>query len=52
MVERTIREQGVEIAPNFTDSEWRALDLTKEADWLKAVEAFRLRIEERFLKPV
>lgn len=42
----------MEIAPNFSDSDWRALDLTKEAEWLRAIEAFRLRLEERFLKPV
>ncbi len=42
----------MEIAPNFKDSAWVSLDLTKEADWLRAIEAFRMRIEERFLKPV
>jgi hypothetical protein len=42
----------VEIAPNFTDADWRALDLTNESHWLRAIEAFRLRIDERFLKPV
>ncbi|MFQ5741449.1 MAG: hypothetical protein ACE5JX_20830 [Acidobacteriota bacterium] len=42
----------MEIAPNFTDKDWQALDLSKEADRLRAIEAFRLRIEERFLKPV
>jgi hypothetical protein len=42
----------MEIAPNFTDADWKALDLTKEPDWLRAIEAFRLRIDERFLKPV
>jgi len=42
----------VEIAPNFTDADWKGLDLTKEPDWLRAIEAFRLRIDERFLKPV
>lgn len=42
----------MEIAPNFTDADWKALDLTKEPDWFRAIEAFRLRIEERFLKPV
>jgi hypothetical protein len=41
----------VEIAPGFTDADWKALDLTRE-DHLRAIEAFRLRIEERFLKPV
>jgi hypothetical protein len=45
-------ERDVEIAPNFHDSDWRALDLTKEADWARAIDAFRSRIEERFLKPV
>jgi len=42
----------VEIAPGFTDSDWKALDLSREADRLRAIEALRLRIEERFLKPV
>ena len=42
----------MEIAPNFTTSDWKALDLTREADWLRAIEAFRRRIDERFLKPV
>ena len=42
----------MEIAPNFTDADWKALDLTRESDWLRAIEAFRLRIDERFLKPV
>jgi len=45
-------ESGLEIAPNFTDKDWQALDLSQEADRLRAIEAFRLRIEERFLKPV
>lgn len=42
----------MEIAPNFTDNDWKSLDLSREGDWLRAIEAFRLRIEERFLKPV
>ena len=42
----------MEIAPNFSDADWRALDLTKESDWLRAIEAFRVRIDERFLKPI
>ena len=41
----------MEIALNFEDKDWRALDLSREADWLRAIDAFRLRIEERFLKP-
>ena len=41
----------MEIAPKFTDAHWKALDLTKERDWLRAIDAFRLRIVERFLKP-
>jgi hypothetical protein len=41
----------MEIAPNFTDIDWQALDLKTEEGWLRAIEAFRLRIEERFLKP-
>ncbi len=42
----------MEIAPSFTDADWQGLDLTREVDWLRAIEAFRLRIDERFLKPV
>jgi hypothetical protein len=41
----------MEIAPDFSDAEWRALDLTTEDGWLRAIEALRLRIEERYLKP-
>jgi hypothetical protein len=50
--DRPRTERDVEIAPDFTDADWKALDLTRETDRLRAIEAFRLRIEERFLKPV
>jgi len=52
VLEGPTEEQDVEIAPGFTDADWKALDLTRVDDQLRAIEAFRLRIEERFLKPV
>ncbi len=42
----------MEIAPDFTDTNSRALDLTKEDEWRRAIEALRLRVAEPLLKPV
>jgi len=41
----------MEIAPDFTDVQWKALSFTGERDWLRAVAVLRRRLEERFLKP-
>lgn len=29
----------MEIAPDFTDAEWKARDLTRDDDWLRVIEA-------------
>jgi len=44
----------LKIAPNVDASEWKKLDLTSEqgADWTRAIEIFRERIETRYLQPV
>ena len=41
----------MEIAPRFTDSDWKKLTFTSERDWIRAVAALRRRLEERFVKP-
>lgn len=41
----------MEIAPKFTDTDWRALKFQGERDWIRGVAALRRRLEERFLKP-
>lgn len=41
----------MEIAPDFTDSDWKRLTFTSERDWIRAVAALRRRLEERFVKP-
>ena len=41
----------MEIAPNFTDVQWKQLALTSERDWIRAVAVLRRRITERFLRP-
>lgn len=43
----------MEIAPKFTVKDWKALDLNdpQSDDWDKAVKAFQLRIDSRFIEP-
>lgn len=41
----------MEIAPRFTDGDWKRLAFKSERDWICAVAALRRRLEERFLKP-
>jgi len=41
----------MEIAPGFTDSDWKRLTFKSERDWIRAVTALRRRLEERFVKP-
>lgn len=41
----------MEIAPGSTDAQWQALDLTTEEGWLVAIDAFKHRIDDRFLGP-
>lgn len=41
----------MEIAPGFTDGDWRRLTFKSERDWIRAVAALRRRLEERFVKP-
>ena len=44
----------MEIAPGFTCSDWKALDLSdpKNGDWGKAISVLRSRITERYIAPV
>jgi len=44
-------ESQMEIAPGFTDSDWKELTFKSERDWIRAVAALHKRLEERFLKP-
>ncbi len=41
----------MEIAPDFTDAQWKALTFRSERDWIRAVSVLRRRLEARFLKP-
>ncbi len=41
----------MEIAPNFTDSQWKKLTFKNERDWIRGVAALRRRLEHRFIKP-
>lgn len=38
------------ISPNYTNEDWRDLDLSKEKDWQKAIDIFEDRIKGRFLE--
>ena len=43
----------MEIAPNFTATDWKALDLQEnEEDWQKAVEVLQKRLYARYIEPV
>ena len=41
----------MEIAPNFTDCQWKQLSFKNERDWIRGVAALRRRLRHRFLKP-
>jgi hypothetical protein len=41
----------MEIAPRFTDDDWKALTFRGERDWIRAVAALRGRLDARCLKP-
>lgn len=41
----------MEIAPNFTDDDWKTLAFRSERDWIRAVAVLRRRLEARFLRP-
>ena len=41
----------MEIAPGFSDSDWKRLTFNSERDWIRAVASLRKRLEERFVKP-
>lgn len=41
----------MEIAPEFTDSDWKALAFRGERDWIRAIAALRRRLGARFLRP-
>src|SRR6266545_854463 len=40
---------ALQISPNYTSQDWRALDHKKSDDWLKASKIARDRLEGRFL---
>ena len=43
----------MEIAPNFTSDQWRALDLdNSEEDWQKAIDALSDRLHARYIDPI
>lgn len=43
----------MDIAPKFSATEWKALDLSSsEEDWQKAVNVFEQRISARYIEPV
>lgn len=41
---------ALRISPNFTSRDWKALDSKNPADWAKAAEVVRDRLDGRFLK--
>jgi hypothetical protein len=41
---------ALRISPRFTSADWRALNLSDAASWVKAAEMVRDRLEGRFLK--
>ena len=41
----------MEIAPGFTDNDWKRLTFRSKRDWIRAVAVLRWRLEERFVKP-
>lgn len=51
----TTEGRSLQISPKYTVDFWRGLDLNpdapKQADWEKAIDVLRDRIEGRFLKP-
>lgn len=40
---------NMRISPKYIVSDWQKLNLTKEEDWVKAIEIFKDRLEGRFL---
>jgi hypothetical protein len=44
-------EGPMKISPRFTTEDWLRLDRSNAADWPRALEIFRDRIEGRFLDP-
>jgi hypothetical protein len=45
-------EQPMWISPRFTAQHWLLLDKANDADWSRALEIFRDRIEGRFFRPI
>ncbi|PZR20504.1 MAG: hypothetical protein DI539_10660 [Flavobacterium psychrophilum] len=52
MAKKEIKD--IKISPKYYQSDWRALDLTKnnKNDWSKAIDIFKDRIEGRYLKQI
>jgi hypothetical protein len=43
-------EEGLRISPKYTSSDWNTLSIDTPADWVRAVEIVRDRLEGRFLR--
>ena len=41
----------MEIAPNFTEHQWKVLTFRGKQDWVVGIAALRRRLEQRFIKP-
>lgn len=50
----TIKNKGIKISPNYFQSDWTDLDLTRnnQVDWAKAITIFKDRIEGRYLRQI
>ena len=40
----------MEIAPNFTEHQWKVLTFRGKQDWVVGIAALRRRLEQRFIK--